>query len=113
MPKLTVRQKWTDEVFRLRKGDVVLMSEQNQKRSSWPPGREVDIHKGTDGLIRIVSLKTKKGILNRSVQKLHFLEGYKTQDNENSVDKNAPNSKSATKNVSLGSESYCRFSREI
>ena len=106
LPKLTVRQKWTDEVFPLRKGDVVLISEENQKRSTWPLRKVVEIHKGADGLIRTVSLKTKKGILNRSVQKLHFLEGCESQDHEDSVNKNAANSQGATKNMSIGSEIF-------
>ena len=106
LPKLTVRHKWTDEVFPLRKGDVVFISEENQKRSNRPLGRLVEIHKGADGLIQTVSLKTKKGILNRSVQKLHFLEGCESQDNEDSVNKNAANLQSATKNMSIGSEFF-------
>ena len=45
-------------------------------------------------------------MLNRSVQKLHFLEGCELQNNEDSANKNAPNSQSATKNMSIGSEFF-------
>ena len=56
-------KRWPSEYLpklTLRKGDVVLISEENQKRSNWPLGREIEIHKEADGLIRTVSLKTKK-----------------------------------------------------
>ena len=35
------------------------------------------VHEGADGLIRTATLKTQKGTLNRSVQKLHLLKRHK------------------------------------
>ena len=82
LPKLTVRQKRTNEAPPLQKGDVVLISEDNVKRNNWPMGMVTEVHEGADGLIRTVTLKTEKGKLNRSIQKLHLLEGHKEYIND-------------------------------
>ena len=37
-------------------------------------GLEQEVHKGSDNLIRTVTLKTKAGIRRRSVQRLYLLE---------------------------------------
>ena len=47
------------------------------KRSNWPLGIVAGVHEGADGLIRTVTAKTQKGKFNRSIQKLHLLEGHK------------------------------------
>ena len=40
-------------------------------------GMVTEVHEGANGLIRTVTLKSQKGTLNRSIQKLHLLEGQK------------------------------------
>ena len=45
-------------------------------RGKWKLGKIVDTFPGKDGQIRTVRVQTKKGILNRPVQKLHLLEEY-------------------------------------
>jgi hypothetical protein len=74
LPKLTVRQKWRSKKPALNIGDVVLISEDNVKRGNWPLGIVQEVHKGSDNLIRTVTLKTKAGIRKRPVQKLYLLE---------------------------------------
>lgn len=48
------------------------MSEDNVKRGKWPLAIVKEIHKGKDGLIRTVTLRTK--LARPSVQKLYLLE---------------------------------------
>jgi hypothetical protein len=73
LPKLQVRQKWQQESDPLKVGDVVLISEDNTSRPTWPLGRVTEVIPSRDGLIRTVKLKTQKGYLIRPVQKLHLL----------------------------------------
>ena len=74
LPQLTIRQKWLEEKPPLGVGDIVLMSEDNVKRGNWPLAVVEEIHKGKDGLIRTVTIRTKSGRRRRSVQKLYLLE---------------------------------------
>ena len=102
LPKLTVRQKWRNEVPPLQKGDVVLISEDNVKRSSWPLGMVAEVHEGADGLIRTVTVKTQKENFNRSIQKLHLLEGHKDPENHEIVQTKAYVPERATKTKPTG-----------
>lgn len=74
LPQLTIRQKWKSEKPPLKKGDVVLISEDSIKIGNWPLGWVQEVHKGSDNLIRTVTLKTKAGIRKRFVQNLYLLE---------------------------------------
>ena len=77
LPRLTVRQKWTREEIPLKENDVFLISEDNLPRGKWRIGRVTETFPGKDGRIRTVRLQTKKGIINRPVQKLHLLEEHR------------------------------------
>ena len=55
-------------------GSTVLVKEDNMPRLQWPIGVIVKVYPGRDGLIRSVDVKTKKGVINRSIQRLHDLE---------------------------------------
>ena len=74
MPGLTVCQKWTREEIPLKENDVVLISEDNLPRGKWRIGNVIQTYPGKDDRVRTVKLQTKKGIINRPVQKLHLLE---------------------------------------
>ena len=97
MPGLTVRQKWTREEIPLKENDVVLISEDNLPREKWRIGKVIQTYPGKDDMIRTVKLQTKKGIINRPVQKLHLLEDHKqrvtskVQSSENRHDVRAEN----------------------
>ena len=58
----------------LKEGSVVLVSEDNVSKLSWPLGVVIKLFPGKDGLIRSVDVKTSKGVINRPVQRLHDLE---------------------------------------
>ena len=54
-------------------GHVVLIHD-NVPRSNWKLGLITDVIMGSDGLIRLVKLKTREGITMRPVSKLYPLE---------------------------------------
>ena len=58
----------------LKKGDIVLIKEDNVARLKWPLGVIVDVFPGKDGILRSVNVKTSQGIINRPIQRLHNLE---------------------------------------
>ena len=80
MPGLTVCQKWTTEEIPLKENDVVLISEENLRREKWRIGKVMETYPGKDDRVRTVKLQTKKGIINRPLQKLHLLEEHKKKD---------------------------------
>jgi hypothetical protein len=71
---------WTQEYLRslphvvLKVGSVVLVREDNLRRFQWPLAVVTQVYPGSDGVIRSVSLRTAKDVLNRAVQRLHSLE---------------------------------------
>ena len=62
----------------VKKGDIVLISEDNVKRAEWKLGKIEDLIPGKDGFIRGVKVRTcgkgKYEFLNRPLQKLYPLE---------------------------------------
>jgi len=54
-------------------GDMVLMQEDNVPPMFWPLGRVVEVHPGKDGIVRVVSVKTKGGVFKRAVTKIALL----------------------------------------
>ena len=56
-------------------GSVVLI-EGEGRRLDWPLGLITKVHEGKDGLIRAVTLKTQKGLIQRPIQRLRDLEVY-------------------------------------
>ena len=58
----------------LKEGSVVLVSEENVPRLSWPLGVIVKMFPGNDGILRSVDVKTSKGVFNRPVQKCMILK---------------------------------------
>ena len=76
LPKLQVRTKWKQSIPPLGVNDVVLISEENMPRRTWPLGRVVEVFPSQDGLVRTVRVKTSRGVYTRPVQKLHLFERY-------------------------------------
>lgn len=73
LPSLTNQQKWTKEEIPLKEKDVVLVSEDNISRGKWRLGKVAETFPGKDGRTCTVKVLTKKGMINRPVQKLHLL----------------------------------------
>ena len=77
LPSLTIRQRWTKEEIPLKEKDVLWVSEDNISRGKWRLGKVAETFPGKDGRIRTVKVLTKKGMINRPVQRLHLLEAHR------------------------------------
>ena len=75
IPQLQQRQKWLKPQTNLEVGDLVLVGQGSTPRNKWPLGLVVTSHKGSDGLVRSVEVKTSTGCYERPVSKLCLLEG--------------------------------------
>ncbi|XP_053686518.1 uncharacterized protein LOC128736060 [Sabethes cyaneus] len=62
--------KWQASAPNVAEGDFVLLVEDNEKSQQWPLGRILELFPGNDGRVRVVSVKTAKGIFRRDVRKL-------------------------------------------
>ena len=58
----------------LKINSVVLIRDQNLQKMAWPLGVVTKLHRGLDGLVRAVEIKTTKGTVTRSIQHLTLLE---------------------------------------
>ena len=62
--------KWHSPARNVRVGDVVLLQEDGLLPSKWQLARNTQVHPGRDGIVRVVSVKTKTGIYKRPVTKV-------------------------------------------
>lgn len=67
---MQVRMKWFTKEKSVSVGTLVLISEDNMPPTNWMLGRVVETHSGEDGLVRVVTLRTKTGTLKRSIQRI-------------------------------------------
>ena len=74
LPGLQARQKWCATRANLKKGDLVLLTEDDVKRGKWPLGRVEEVETSSDGLVRAATLRTANGLKRRPISKLIFLE---------------------------------------
>jgi len=81
---LQTRAKWnTSKGTSVKKGDLVLIREDNQPPLKWNVGRVVQIHPGSDKVTRVVSITTPGGkIMKRPVVKLCPLPYLDNNDKE-------------------------------
>jgi len=73
LQELQKRTKWINSNNKMKKGDLVIMKEENFPPLQWRLGRIVEIHPGRDGEVRVVTLRTSNGVFKRSVRKLCLL----------------------------------------
>jgi hypothetical protein len=66
---LQQRSKWTKRGTNVKIGDLVLIHT-NSPPLSWPLARVTAVHPGSDGVVRVVDLKTLNGHLTRPVVKV-------------------------------------------
>ena len=75
LPTLIKRSKWRQEQRNLQVGDLVLMSEPNLSRGSWPLARISRVFPAADGRVRSAELQTaSRKRYTRPVAKICFLE---------------------------------------
>lgn len=73
LSQLTIRSKWMKSQENIKINDLVIIHEDNLPAGRWGMGRVVELHPGSDGYVRVVTLKTKKGYLKRPIVKLSLL----------------------------------------
>ena len=73
LTQLSVRNKWRNTEQNMHVDDLVTIQDDNLPPGKWMMGRVLETHPGQDGLVRVVTLKTKSGIVKRPVVKLSIL----------------------------------------
>jgi hypothetical protein len=68
--KLQQRQRWQKPTPNLKPGQVVLLKDDNTPPLRWPTAVIDDVHPGVDGKIRVVTVKTAKGLFKRPITKI-------------------------------------------
>ncbi|KHJ42931.1 hypothetical protein D918_07015 [Trichuris suis] len=72
MTTLSVRNKWCGVKPLPMIGDMVLFAE--VPRARWAIGRTLEILPGSDNLVHMVPIMTMKGVITRSVARVHLVE---------------------------------------
>ncbi|UYV71832.1 hypothetical protein LAZ67_9000604 [Cordylochernes scorpioides] len=70
---LQQRHKWRTPRPNVATGSLVLVREEHVPPAKWIMGRVVENHPGKDGLVRVVSIRTKAGLLKRPLVKLALM----------------------------------------
>lgn len=64
------RTKWKIPQDNLKIDDLVIIREEHLPPLKWKLGRVVELHSGSDNLVRVVSIRTANGIVKRAIHKL-------------------------------------------
>lgn len=67
---MQIRPKWNSEQPNINKNDLVVTKDDRFPVNHWPLGRVIDVHPGSDGLIRVATVKTQFSMLKRPIAKL-------------------------------------------
>ncbi|XP_046141252.1 uncharacterized protein LOC123987702 [Osmia bicornis bicornis] len=78
---LQERGKWRDPTENFAVGQLVLMRDERYPPTKWPLGRVIEVHTGSDGLVRVVTVKTATNTFRRHIARLCplLLESEETQ----------------------------------
>lgn len=72
--QLQQRTKWRfQKEAPLLIGALVLLKEDNTPTLHWPMGRILETHPGEDGVVRVISVKTRNSVLKRALNKVCLL----------------------------------------
>lgn len=110
LQQLQVRCKWNKPTRNLQEGDVVLVKEDNLPPGKWALARVTQLHPGSDGHVRVATLKTQTKTMKRPVTKLAPLPTNKDEKRsfhlqlqadkrENTTTAQAPGTSTAAKTV--------------
>ncbi|XP_037931128.1 uncharacterized protein LOC119665941 [Teleopsis dalmanni] len=81
LTELQYRHKWREQCNNLQENTLVIMKDGSLPPLQWSLGRVTNIYKGSDGMVRVVDIKTASGTLRRAVYNLAPLF-YETNDSE-------------------------------
>ncbi|XP_023316217.1 uncharacterized protein LOC111694003 [Trichogramma pretiosum] len=70
LPAEEQRSKWLTARESLQPGDMVLLKDDLCSPSSWPLARVEQVHPGSDGLVRVATIKTASSTFTRPIVKL-------------------------------------------
>lgn len=70
LSRLQQRPKWTKISDNVKVGDLVLVNEANCPPAKWPLARIEQVHPGTDGLVRVVTLRCAESSIKRNITKI-------------------------------------------
>ncbi|KAL0883539.1 hypothetical protein ABMA27_015693 [Loxostege sticticalis] len=70
---LNTRSKWRQPQNNVKVNDIVIIQDVHVSPGKWALGRVLEIHPGSDGLVRVVTIKTKGGLLKRPITKISVL----------------------------------------
>ncbi|KAH9639101.1 hypothetical protein HF086_009070 [Spodoptera exigua] len=73
LTQLSSRSKWRHSQPDIQLNDIVTINDANLPPGKWAVGRVVQLHPGSDGHVRVVTLKTKNGLIKRPILKLSIL----------------------------------------
>lgn len=74
LSNLNTRSKWQCQVNpNIKIDDLVVLREENLPPLKWALGRVVSVFPGSDNIVRVVSVKTEKGIVKRAASKVCVL----------------------------------------
>lgn len=73
LSNLQNRTRWTRNRDNISVGTMVVLKEDNVPPLKWQLGRIAETHAGTDGKIRVVTVRTKDGIYRRAISKVCVL----------------------------------------
>lgn len=72
--EMNIRSKWKKMTAdQIKLGAIVILREDNLPPLCWVLGRIVEVHPGNDGIVRVVSVRTKSGIFKRNLKSVSLL----------------------------------------
>ncbi|XP_064631625.1 uncharacterized protein LOC135489924 [Lineus longissimus] len=74
LPKLTARDRWTEDNKSTTIGSLVMLLDEDAPRGHWELGRVIAVYPGDDGRVRAVDVKTARNTFRRPVAKICILE---------------------------------------
>ncbi|XP_028982447.1 uncharacterized protein LOC107045292 [Diachasma alloeum] len=73
LQRLQAISKWHHPTHQIRIGSLVLLTDERFPPAKWPLARVTALHPGSDGLTRVVTIRTAQTTLTRSIAKLVLL----------------------------------------
>ncbi|XP_055632834.1 uncharacterized protein LOC129773261 [Toxorhynchites rutilus septentrionalis] len=67
------RYRWIEALDNLAVGSIVVLKDEQLPPQKWALGRVLSVHPGTDGRVRVATVKTSSGIMQRAISKLCLL----------------------------------------
>jgi len=70
LQSLQQRPRWMTTTPNLQPGTLVLLREDNTTPLQWPTAVVTNVHQGKDGIVRVITIRTPKGVFKRPITKI-------------------------------------------